>query len=316
METFLLCLVQLADVISGHFNLFFSFVASEFFAFAAFISDCFVALIVDATSILLSVGFVSHAFAGVTGGWSDISDKTLALARKWHGSIDERFDNIDKLVVTIQGHSSWSTPPSFSQIVANRLLLSTLIPKCRSGGGSADDRTRRNTLLRTTIALCLLQVKLWAYALYNNPGSSGFTIDDLHSLGFLLPGEGSGHHSRSVSTDVLAEVKVIVLSSDVIRVVIDQATGENAALVTHGWPEGVRMALIVILSVDDKSEIYRQHTTRLHNEIRMPDGSHGKQFVIKAAFLKHVDDRPKFGPQPTFTMPYSTEDIASPSSDD
>jgi hypothetical protein len=33
----------------------------------------------------------------------------------------------------------------------------------------------------------------------------------------------------------------------------------------------------------------------------MPEGSHGRQYVIKAAFLKHPDDEPKFGPQPTFT---------------
>jgi hypothetical protein len=49
METFLLFLFQLAGVIFGHFNVFFSFVASEFFAFAAFISDCFIALVVLST---------------------------------------------------------------------------------------------------------------------------------------------------------------------------------------------------------------------------------------------------------------------------
>jgi hypothetical protein len=35
----------------------------------------------------------------------------------------------------------------------------------------------------------------------------------------------------------------------------------------------------------------------------------GRQFVIKAAFLKHPDDEPEFDPQPTFTMPYPTEDL-------
>jgi hypothetical protein len=69
METFLLCLVQLADVIFGHFNLLFSFVASEFFAFAAFISDCFVALIVDVTSILLSkIVYNTKFFGNFVGG--------------------------------------------------------------------------------------------------------------------------------------------------------------------------------------------------------------------------------------------------------
>jgi multidrug efflux pump subunit AcrB len=33
----------------------------------------------------------------------------------------------------------------------------------------------------------------------------------------------------------------------------------------------------------------------------MPDGSHGKQFIVKASFLKHGDD------EPTFSMPLTTE---------
>jgi hypothetical protein len=61
---------------------------------------------------------------------------------------------------------------------------------------------------------------------------------------------------------------------------------------------------------DGKTEIYRQVTSRLHNDIRMPDGLHGKQFIIKAAFLKHVDDEPRFGNEPTFSMPLTTEDLA------
>jgi hypothetical protein len=41
----------------------------------------------------------------------------------------------------------------------------------------------------------------------------------------------------------------------------------------------------------------------------MPEGSHGKQFIAKAAFLKHVDDQPLFGNQQTFSMPLTTEDL-------
>ncbi|MDR1223104.1 MAG: hypothetical protein LBL07_09565 [Tannerella sp.] len=74
---------------------------------------------------------------------------------------------------------------------------------------------------------------------------------------------------------------------------------------------GVRNALIVITSSDGKTEVYRQVTSRLHNDIRMPDGSHGKQFIIKAAFLKHMDDEPRFGNEPTFSMPLTTEDLAA-----
>jgi hypothetical protein len=93
--------------------------------------------------------------------------------------------------------------------------------------------------------------------------------------------------------------------------VIDQSAGENAAQVKHGWPPGVKTALIVITAADGKTEIHRQFTTRLHNDIRMPDGSHGKQFIIKASFLKHINDEPRFGSEPTFSMPLTTEDLAA-----
>jgi hypothetical protein len=73
----------------------------------------------------------------------------------------------------------------------------------------------------------------------------------------------------------------------------------------------VRHALIVITASDGVTEVHRQITTRLHNDIRMPDGSHGKQFIAKASFLRHVDDEPRFGNQPTFSMPLTTEDLAA-----
>jgi hypothetical protein len=71
------------------------------------------------------------------------------------------------------------------------------------------------------------------------------------------------------------------------------------------------MAVIVITAADGVTEVYRQMTDRLHNDIKMPAGSHGKQFIIKAAFLKHVNDEPKFGNEPTFSMPLTTEDLAA-----
>jgi hypothetical protein len=137
------------------------------------------------------------------------------------------------------------------------------------------------------------------------------TADDVQLLGFLQPGETGGRHRRTEATDVVAEVKVKVINEDFIRVVIDQSAGENAAQVVHGWPDGVKNALTVITSADGKTEVYRQVTSRLHNDIRMPDGSHGKQFIIKAAFLRHVDDEPRFGNEPTFSMPLTTEDLAA-----
>ncbi|MDR1865178.1 MAG: hypothetical protein LBR08_06355, partial [Bacteroidales bacterium] len=196
-----------------------------------------------------------------------IPEGVLASIRRWHGSIDEQFANIDNLVTTITAHQ-WGLPGNLlAQLTTNRNSLQTLISKCRSTAGSAADRTLRNTLLKSTVGLCLLQVKIWAYGQFT---AGVMTPDDVHLLGFLLPGETGGHHDRTEATDVTAEVKVSVVNEDFIRVVIDQSAGENAAQVAHGWAPGAKNALIVITAADGKTEVLRQVTSRLHNDIHMP----------------------------------------------
>ncbi|MDR2138801.1 MAG: hypothetical protein LBP50_04555 [Tannerella sp.] len=291
METLLQILILSVDTLSGLFNPFFASVA-------------------DGSSLPFVGGLLSFAFAAGAATCADIPAEVLAGIRRWHGKIDGQFDNLDNLVNILQAHqTSWSVPQQwFQQLINSRNQLAELIPKCRSNYGSAADRAVRNSQLKTAVKLCLTQVKSWAYMQYY---AGVLTADDVHLLGFLLPGEAGGHRERKEPTDVPAEVKVSILNTDFIRVVIDRSTGENAALTAHGWPPGVRQALIVIMASDGKTEVCRQYTTRLHNDIRMPDGSHGKQFIIKAAFLKHVDDAPKFGPEPTFSMPLTTEDLAA-----
>jgi hypothetical protein len=234
----------------------------------------------------------------------------LTKIRKWHGSIDDQFYNIVNLVRTISDNQQkWKFPAdALNDLVLRREQLRELIALCRSNDGSANDRMQRNSLLKATVGLCLTYVKSWAYSQYYG---GVLTADDVHSLGFLLPGEKSGFHKKKDATEVLAEVKVSVLNMNFIRVIIDQSSSENAALVVHGWPKGVRQAIIKILTADGQTEIYSQMTTRLHTDIEMPKDSKGKLFIIKAAFLRHVDDVPKFGPEPTFSMPYTTEDLAA-----
>jgi hypothetical protein len=229
--------------------------------------------------------------------------------RRWHGSIDDQFSNIDNLVNRITAHPAWNFPATLlTQLTANRDQLQTLINKCRTPDASQTDRLLRSALLKSTVGLCLQQARLWAYGAF---AVDTLTAEDVHGLGFLLPGETSGHHSHTEATDVHAEVKVSVVSEDIIRVVVDQSEGENAAEVAHGWPRGVKHALIVIYAADGITEVYRTITTRLHNDIQMPAGSRGKLFIIKASFLKHVDDIPRFGNAPTFSMPLTTNDLAA-----
>jgi hypothetical protein len=260
----------------------------------------------------LSVGGsgLTLAFALGTTVHGDISEGVYADIRRWHGSIDDQFSNIDNVVNQIVAHKSvWTVPDGLLNTLSdNRDRLQTLINKCRTSQASSADRTIRNTLLKSTVGICLFDVKIWAY---NEFTAGVMTVDDVHLLGFLLPGETGRHRGRTEATDVVAEVKVKVVNEDFVRVVVDQSAGENAAQVVHGWPAGVKNILIVITSADGTTEVYRQMSSRLHNDIRMPEGSHGKQFIIKAAFLKHVDDEPRFGNEPTFSMPLTTADLAA-----
>jgi hypothetical protein len=241
---------------------------------------------------------------------SNITAGVLQSVRRWHGSIDDQFAAIDNLTNEVMAHqSSWDMPMDLlSQLTSGRDQVQPLINKCRTNEASRVDREHRNALLKSTVGLCLLQVKIWAYGKYTE---GVMTAEDVHLLGFLLPGETGGQHAHTEPTDITAEVKVKVINEDFIRVVVDQSAGENAGQVMHGWPPGVRNALIVITSADGTTEVYRQMTTRLHNDIHMPAGSHGKQFIIKASFLAHVDDEPRFGNEPTFSMPLTTEDLAA-----
>jgi hypothetical protein len=264
----------------------------------------------DGEFLLTAGGGLTLAFAAGVVLSSGISEGVLASVRRWHGGIDGQFAAIDNLITLILSHQpAWEIPAGLlTQLTGNRDQLQALINKCRSTAGSPADRTLRNSLLKSTVGLCLLQVRVWAYGEYT---AGVMTADDVHLLGFLLPGESGGHRDRAEATDVKAEVKVTIINEDFIRVVIDQSAGENAGQVEHGWPHGVRNALIVITSADGKTEVHRAFTTRLHNDIRMPEGSHGKQFIIKASFLKHVNDAPRFGNEPTFSMPLTTQDLAS-----
>jgi hypothetical protein len=260
--------------------------------------------------LLLAGSGATLAFALGIVAPVNITEALMDGVRRWHGSIDNQFAAIDNLVTLIVANQpTWVIPAALlADLVARRNQLQALINKCRSQQGSPADREQRNALLKSTVGLCLLQVRVWAYGEYT---AEVLSAADVHTLGFLLPGESGGSHERTEATDVVAEVKVRVITADIIRVVVDQSAGENAALVQHGWPHGVRNALIVITADDGTTEVVRQLTTRLHTDIQMPRGSHGKQFLIQASFLKHVNDVPRFGNQPSFTMPLTTADLVA-----
>ena len=241
---------------------------------------------------------------------SPATGSILSGVRRWHGGIGDQFSAIDNMVSTLERHQpEWALPPELlAQLVDKRNRLQELILKCRSPSGSTTDREARNSLLREMLDICLLKIKLWALGQF---AVGVIALEDVHLLGFLLPGESGGYHRRKGATRALAEATVKIVNTDFVRVVISHSAGENAAQVAHGWPAGVRQALIVIVAADGTTEVYRRQTTRLYNSIRLPDGSHGKQFIVKAAFLRHVGDEPLFGPEQTFSMPLATTDLVA-----
>jgi hypothetical protein len=246
----------------------------------------------------------------VLGGTrANIPEALLEIFRKWHGSIDNQIDNIKHATdLLLSNREKWPVPQAVVTYITDaKPKLIEMIHDCRTATASPELRMRRNALLKTTVGYFLFTVKNWAYGQLIE---GALTIEDVHSLGFLLAGERSGGRARSLGTLAIAQVKVRVNDEDTIVVVVDKSYAENAALVSSGWPTDARMALIVIKDSDGK-EIYREMTTHLHNEITMPEGSRGKLFMIKASFMKHVDDKPHFGNEPTFSMPLTTEDLAA-----
>jgi hypothetical protein len=240
---------------------------------------------------------------------NEVDEGMRKYIRQWHGSTSEKMENINNLTDQILNHE-WPIPADMlKELTDSRLELRALIEKCHTPLASTYDRSRRNALLKQTASFCLHRIKGWAIGRH---ALGDISAEEIHLLGFRLPGEIGGNRKRAEPTDARAEVKVNIISPDYIKVVLDQSAGQNAALVKRGWPAGVRHAVIVALSADGKTEVFRYFTTRLHNDIRMPEGLHGKLFIIKAAFLRHINDDPRFGgASPTFSMPLSTEDLVA-----
>jgi hypothetical protein len=232
----------------------------------------------------------------------------LEHSKWWHGNIDQQFSNVRGLFELLTGNLSiWSVPLAIREQMGEFVPeLDRLITKCRTNEGSPADRLHRDTLLKSAVAYCLMDVKTWAY---DDFITGKLTADDVHEMNFLLPGDLGGHHDRVEPTDVIAETKVKIINADFIDGIVDHATDMNAGPVKHGWPRGIRQAVLLMLEADGKTEVFRKMTTHLHNEIKMPEGSHGKYFMLAAAFLKHIDDEPKFGEFTIFSMPKSNNEL-------
>jgi hypothetical protein len=264
-------------------------------------------LFLAALHLIIGVGGLMFAFATAmpTGALPDGIRKRI---KQWHGTIDEQFDNLNSLVEIITAHQPlWTiATPLLREITDARDQLLATIAKCKSPSGSLEDRMRRDTLLKEAVDMCLKKIKLWAYGLYDD---GILTADDVHLLGFLLPFEHGRGHEKTEATNVVALLKALVISSGMVRFTVDQSDDKNAALVSHGKPKGVKFVLLHITSEDGQTVVLHQAFSKLHNDIKMPDDAHGKTFIAKAAFLKHIEDEPRYGKEVFFTMPKNIGDI-------
>jgi hypothetical protein len=232
----------------------------------------------------------------------------MSDTKRWHGPIDDRAAAIYQMVGVLNANvTRWMQPGDLRTFCTTfPAKLEAVLKVCSSRESSRASRADRDELLNQAVAYSLGFVRMWAYGEF---AAGSMTSKDLHALGFLVPGETSKHRARAEVNDVRPETKIRIYSEGKIMVVIDQAIDKNAAEVHHGWPTGVHMALISIFEQDGKTEVYHKMTTHLHTRIEMPEDSHGKIFLAKAAFLKHVDDTPDFGTQITFEMPRTTQDL-------
>jgi hypothetical protein len=239
---------------------------------------------------------------------SKIPESVMENIRRWRGGIDDRVANIDNIIQGMtEKKNEWGVSTEMlDKLTESREKLGELMGECGSSYASSNARHERNSLLKALTDYCRKTVRIWAYGQYEAGVMSAL---DVHRLAFLLPGEQGGRRGRHDPTHELASVKVKLVNAEFVRIILDRAVANNSALVTHSWPHGVRNAIIVILTADGATEVVRQVTSRLHNTISMPEGSHGKAFIVKAAFLKHVDDTPRFSNPIVFSMPLTVVDF-------
>jgi hypothetical protein len=229
------------------------------------------------------------------------------VAKNWRGKQDARYTNIVNMYNTMKSmQPAWKIPEPVMSVLDEKVPeLVKIVEICQGRNAGSLDRAARRGLTAELVNFSLGTVKNVAYGAY---AVGDITLRDVHALGFMLAGESGGAHARSKPNKVQAEAKVEVIDYSSINLVVDKAAHENAGPVAKGWPKGARSVKVVIEDTDGK-EVLVAMSSQLHTRIRMPEGSRGKQFVLRAAFLRHLDDDPVYSGEVMFTMPLMIRDI-------
>jgi hypothetical protein len=237
----------------------------------------------------------------------DASEALHTVVKNWHGSLDAQFTNIENLYSGLQAlQPTWGVPMQLMTVLADKVpLLEKAVMKCRERNAGPVDFDIRRSLTKELVDFSLDTARNIVFGAY---GQKEITIHDVHRLGFMLMSESGGAHGRAIPNKVQAEAKVQVMDYSNINLVVDKASHEDAGPVTEGWPEGAKTVKVLISDIHGK-EVLQLMSAHLHTQIHLPDWVRGKQLVLRAAFLKHVDDEPVYSNEVTFTMPLMIRDI-------
>jgi hypothetical protein len=237
----------------------------------------------------------------------DASEALHTIVKNWHGSMDAQFTNIENMFSVLKSlQSTWKAPKKMMVVLEEKVPeLDKIIKKCRGRNAGLVDFDMRRSLIKELVHFSLETVR---YVVFGAYAMKEITIHDVHRMGFMLMSESGGARTRSKPNKVQAEAKVLVEDYSNINVVVDKSAHEEAGPATEGWPKGANAVKIVITDTHGK-EVLQMMSSRLHTQIRMPEGSRGKQFVLRAAFLRHLDDDPVYSSEVTFTMPLMIRDI-------
>jgi hypothetical protein len=279
---------------------------TELFEILTGLVDALVGL-VDACFPLAGGGCALALSVAATTG-NDANGGMMAIVRQWYGRNDERFANVVNFFNTLQSRKGLQPLAWLPAMKIDLDRLRVLMNKCNAKTSSPQEIIARHALLGKLVKQCLSDGKTYVLAMHKR---GLLTAEEVHSLGFLTPREADERRERPAPTRALARCKVKVVNMNCVEIVIDKSTSENATRIRDAWPEGVKQAVIVITADDGETKIYHQMTSRLHNLIQMPEGSHGKQFSATAAFLKHVDDAPVFGNSEVFSMPLTIDELVA-----
>jgi hypothetical protein len=231
----------------------------------------------------------------------------VRLNKGWHKSITEKMHCLTNLdnKLTLDGEYWGMDPAVLTQNHALYVQIEPYYTLYLSGDARNSELVIFRRLLGEDVEYALDVVKPDAIG---RCGVGAMDISDLNSLGFLMPNQGKGRHERSGENEIVPETNAKVTAIDTVMVTVDNALDKHGNRTKGSKPKGVKQILIVLQ--DEKGvEIFNKMFTKTQVYIDIDQKYRGEIILVRAAFLKHVDDTPHFGEPVAVSMPKDIADI-------